>query len=106
MEARRGPYLSKILAAFPTPAPSGDRPGALPAAEDASSHSHWLAEPLTGRELKILALLTTDLSPEEMAGELSVSVTTVRTHIRNIYSKLDAHNRLQAVLAAEKLGLR
>ena len=106
VDARRGPYLNKVLAGFPTPAQARERPGAAPPAADGSARSPSLAEPLTERELKILSLLTTDLSPEEMAGELSVSVATVRTHIRNIYGKLAVRNRFQAVQAASKLGLQ
>jgi LuxR family maltose regulon positive regulatory protein len=60
---------------------------------------------LTKREAEILTLMATDLSPEEMAGELFVSTVTVRTHIRNIYAKLDVHSRCEAVQAAKELGL-
>ena len=45
------------------------------------------------------------MSPEEIAGELFVSMVTVRTHIRNIYAKLDVHSRFEAVQAAKELGL-
>ena len=100
------PYLNKVLAAFPPQAQAGDRPNASSAAAGASSRPPSLAEPLTEQELKILALLATDFSPEEMAAQLFVSVATVRTHIRNIYGKLGVHSRFQAVQVAEKLGLR
>ena len=64
-----------------------------------------LAEPLTKREAEILTLMATDLSPQEMAGELFVSTVTVRTHIRSIYAKLDVHSRCEAVQRAKQMGL-
>jgi LuxR family maltose regulon positive regulatory protein len=62
-------------------------------------------DPLSDRELEVLRLLTTDLSAPEIAAELVVSVNTVRTHIKHIYSKLDAHSRYEAVERAKGLGL-
>jgi len=64
-----------------------------------------LAEPLSERELEVLRLLTTSLSSREIADELVISVSTVRSHIKNIYGKLDVHRRMDAVLRAEELGL-
>ena len=45
------------------------------------------------------------LAEAEIASEIYVSVNTVKTHMRNIYTKLDAHNRGQAVEYARELGL-
>jgi LuxR family maltose regulon positive regulatory protein len=64
-----------------------------------------LVEPLSRRELEVLRLLNTDLTAPEIAGELVVSVNTVRTHIKHIYSKLDAHSRYEALEQAKELGL-
>jgi LuxR family maltose regulon positive regulatory protein len=64
-----------------------------------------LAEPLSERELEVLRLLNTSLSSAEMADELVVSVNTVRTHIRSIYSKLGVHSRYEAVDRARELKL-
>jgi LuxR family maltose regulon positive regulatory protein len=64
-----------------------------------------LLEPLSDRELDVLRLLNTDLSGPEIAAELVVSVNTVRTHIRRIYSKLDVHSRYEAVVRANELDL-
>jgi LuxR family maltose regulon positive regulatory protein len=69
------------------------------------SRSPSLSESLTECESRILRLLATDLSPKEMAGQVFVSVATVRTHIRNIYAKLDVHSRFEAVKRAKELGL-
>ena len=64
-----------------------------------------LIEPLSERELEILSLLNGPLSTPEIAGQLVVSANTVRTHIKNIYGKLDVHGRSGAVKRAQELGL-
>jgi LuxR family maltose regulon positive regulatory protein len=64
-----------------------------------------LVDPLSERELEVMRLLTTHLSSTDIARELTISVNTVRTHIKNIYSKLDVHSREEAVQKAEKLHL-
>ena len=64
-----------------------------------------LVDPLTDRELQVLKLMDSRLSQQEIAQELYVAVSTVRTHIRNIYAKLDVHQRYEAVQRAKDLGL-
>ena len=64
-----------------------------------------LVEPLSERELEVLRLLTTHLSSTEIAQELVISVSTVRSHIKNIYGKLDVHARADAVRRAKELEL-
>ncbi|WP_435821048.1 LuxR C-terminal-related transcriptional regulator [Micromonospora musae] len=64
-----------------------------------------LEEPLTERELTILRYLQSILSNVEIASELSLSVNTVKTHVRNIYRKLDATRRREAVRRARELRL-
>jgi LuxR family maltose regulon positive regulatory protein len=64
-----------------------------------------LIEPLSERELEVLRLLRTDLNGPEIAGELIVSLNTLRTHTKNIYSKLGVNNRRAAVHRAEELDL-
>jgi LuxR family maltose regulon positive regulatory protein len=66
--------------------------------------SEWV-EPLSERELEVLRLLATRLSSTEMADHLVVSVHTVRSHIKNIYAKLDVHKRHEAVARGRDLGL-
>jgi LuxR family transcriptional regulator, maltose regulon positive regulatory protein len=62
-------------------------------------------EPLTDSETRVLRYLPTNLSAPEIAGQLSVSVNTVRTHMRHVYEKLGAHRRAGAVERARALGL-
>jgi LuxR family maltose regulon positive regulatory protein len=64
-----------------------------------------LAESLSQREMEVLRLLVTELTTPEIADELIVSVSTVRSHIKNIYSKLDAHSRFEAVTKARDFGI-
>jgi LuxR family transcriptional regulator, maltose regulon positive regulatory protein len=64
-----------------------------------------LPEPLSGSEARVLRFLPTNLSAPEIAGQLSVSVNTVRTHMRHLYEKLNAHSRTEAVEQARTLGL-
>ncbi|MEU4472852.1 LuxR C-terminal-related transcriptional regulator [Micromonospora sp. NPDC023888] len=77
--------------------PSAARPAAEPRGA--------LDEPLTERELTILRYLQSILSNVEIASELSLSVNTVKTHVRNIYRKLDATRRREAVRRARELRL-
>lgn len=62
-------------------------------------------EPLTDREVEVLALVARGLSNQEIADSLIISERTVRTHVSNILSKLHLANRTQAALYALKEGL-
>jgi LuxR family maltose regulon positive regulatory protein len=62
-------------------------------------------EHLSPSELRVLRYLPTNLSRPEIASELSVSVNTVNTHIRNIYAKLQAQDRSSAVQRAREMRL-
>lgn len=64
-----------------------------------------LDEPLTESELGVLRLLGTDLGGPDIARELTVSVNTIRTHTKNIYTKLGVNSRRAAVRRAEELHL-
>jgi LuxR family maltose regulon positive regulatory protein len=80
----------------------------LPAAADPVSPvsgSTPLPEPLTESELRVLRYLPTDLSTREIADELYLSVHTIKTHVKHLYAKLDAHSRRQAVNRARELSL-
>jgi LuxR family maltose regulon positive regulatory protein len=75
--------------------------GAQPGPSDGAG----VVEPLTERELTVLRYLQSILSNVEIASELSLSVNTVKTHVRNIYRKLDATRRRDAVRRARELRL-
>jgi LuxR family maltose regulon positive regulatory protein len=62
-------------------------------------------EELSEAELRVLRYLPSNLKANEIAAELFVSSNTVRTHLRHIYGKLDAHSRSEAVTRARELGL-
>jgi len=64
-----------------------------------------LTEPLSQSEIRVLRYLPTSLSAREVARELSVSLNTVRTHMRHIFAKLGVHRRTEAVTRARALGL-
>lgn len=86
-------YLQRLLKLF----------GPLP--DTSQSDASELLEPLTSKEERLLQLLAQGYSNSAMAEKLFVSDSTVRTHLRNINMKLDAHNRTQAVAIARRLGL-
>jgi LuxR family transcriptional regulator, maltose regulon positive regulatory protein len=86
-------YFRKLLAAAERDATRA----ASPVAE--------FPEPLSERELEVLALIAAGKSNLRIATELFVSVGTVKTHINNLYRKLDAHSRTQALARARELKL-
>jgi LuxR family maltose regulon positive regulatory protein len=67
--------------------------------------SALLVEPLSGQERRVLRLLAADLSNPEIADELVVSLNTVKTHVKNIFAKLDVHSREEASDLARQLNL-
>ncbi len=104
-------YILKLLSAFELHKeiyPTGSTPveknrSSLLAKQAVSSQT--LIEPLSERELEVLRLLRTELNGPEIARELMVSLSTVRTHTQNIYAKLGVNNRRAAVRRAEELDL-
>jgi LuxR family maltose regulon positive regulatory protein len=91
-------YIHKLLEAF-----DEAHPGA-PASAPLSARQP-LVDPLTEREMEVLQLLATGMSNPEIADVLVVAVSTVRSHLKNIYSKLDVHKRWDAVQRGQELGL-
>jgi LuxR family maltose regulon positive regulatory protein len=63
------------------------------------------AEPLSAAELRVLRYLPSNLTAPEIGHELVLSTSTVKTHMRHIYAKLDVHRRREAVERARALGL-
>jgi LuxR family transcriptional regulator, maltose regulon positive regulatory protein len=86
-------FIAGILAAFPATR------GPAPAPRQSS-----LIEPLSERELEVLALLALRLSNKEIAQALSISPMTVKRHSSNIYQKLAVEGRREAVAKAAALG--
>jgi LuxR family transcriptional regulator, maltose regulon positive regulatory protein len=77
--------------------------------EKSSSPAQPLSQPpaglLTAREIEVLKLIAAGCSNQEIAGKLFISFTTVKRHISNIYTKLDANSRTQAVAIGKELKL-
>jgi LuxR family maltose regulon positive regulatory protein len=94
-------FLRKLLA--PLVAPALVAPAFLAPAHEAPSQP--LLDPLSERELDVLRLLATSLSSTEIARELTIAVSTVRSHTKSIYDKLNVHRRLDAVERAKELHL-
>ncbi|RMF16847.1 MAG: helix-turn-helix transcriptional regulator [Gammaproteobacteria bacterium] len=72
---------------------------------DGNHSSEALLEPLSERELQVLRLLASELTGPQIAEHLFVSLNTLRTHTKNIYSKLGVNNRRAAVCRAAELSL-
>ncbi len=85
-------YVRRLLAAF------GQAEGRTPTTQ-------LLSEPLSERELEVLRLLGTELNGPEIARKLMVSLNTMRTHTKNIYTKLGVNNRQAAARRADELDL-
>jgi LuxR family maltose regulon positive regulatory protein len=94
-------YTRKLLAAFGAEPPGRVGKSRLPT----SPASRPLIEPLSERELEVLRLFGTDLSGPQIANQLVVALSTVRTHTKSIYRKLGVNNRRAAVRRAAELGL-
>ena len=94
-------YTGKLLAAYNVQEGEGTGEEALPTVLVSQPSIEGLSE----RELEVLRLLRSELSGPEIARELVVALSTVRTHTKTIYSKLDVNSRRAAVKRAEELGL-
>jgi LuxR family maltose regulon positive regulatory protein len=99
-------YTGKLLAGFEAEQQRSAGESPLPDWRGQSSPaSQPLIEPLSQRELEVLRLFKTDLSGPEIARELMIALSTVRTHTKSIYSKLNVKNRRAAVQRAAELDL-
>jgi LuxR family maltose regulon positive regulatory protein len=85
-------YASRLLATFDMPEPE-------------TSSRQPLIEPLSKRELEVLRYLATDLTMREIAQNLFIASSTIRSHTKHIYGKLNVHDRREAVRRAQALGL-
>ena len=96
-------YITKLLTAFQLPEEAPMTKGS--GTTSLRSTSANLIEPLSEREFEVLRFLNSHLDVPEIASEMMIAPTTLRTHIRNIYLKLDVHGRLEALQKARDLGL-
>ena len=87
-------YIREILSLIPSPQEPGNPVG-----------KGVLPEPLSSRELEVLRHLVTGASNKEVAADLFISAGTVKNHLKNIFGKLDVHNRTQAISRGRTLGL-
>lgn len=77
----------------------------IPPALAAKLASRMSGEALTGREIDVLKLLAKGRSNKEIGSDLFISETTVKTHVRSIFGKLNVLSRTEAIAAANKRGL-
>lgn len=87
-------FTEELLRSFSVPDKKAYRPDPV----------DWI-DPLSDREIEVLALISEGLTNSEIATRLFLSPHTIKVHTRNIYSKLDAHNRTEAVLKARITGV-
>lgn len=81
---------------------TGGTRDALPFPLDAGARAS--RSPLTRRESEVLDLVARGFIYTEVAARLGVSITTVQTHVRGIYAKLDVTNKAEAIFEARSLG--
>jgi LuxR family maltose regulon positive regulatory protein len=83
-------YIEVLIKAFP---------------KESSNQPLDLVESLSAREMEVMSFLATSLSVPEIADEMILSPNTVRSHIKNIYSKLGVNRRMDAINKAKELRL-
>jgi LuxR family maltose regulon positive regulatory protein len=101
--AQAHPTILRLLAVYHADADISTFAGRALAVERRAASPAY-AE-LSARELTVLSLLPSLLTMDEIADELTVSVNTIKSHVRSIYGKLNVPNRRTAVLAAHAQGL-
>jgi LuxR family maltose regulon positive regulatory protein len=104
--ARRGTtpeYADRLIAALE----EGARPSHAASVGSATTYPRrgFLVEPLTEREVEVLRLLRTSMTTPEIAAELGIAPSTVRTFVKNLYGKLGVHRRLEAIDRATEVGI-
>ena len=97
-------YLQKLTSVLGIAAEQSGVQNELPGAAALESNKQ-LIEPLSQRELEVLNLIDNGLANKEIALKLSLAPATVKAHIRNLYGKIEAKSRTEALLKARKFGL-
>ena len=97
-----GPYLVHLLE--PVYSDADQPPGADTLQAPGFSNSRRF-ERLTPREVEVLRMIGDGIATDEVAAALGISNATVRNHVQSCLRKLEAHNRIEAVRLAERLGL-
>ena len=92
-------YVQRVLTAFPFNQLEQKK------SLETQSQAAGLLEPLSKREIEVLHLIADGQTNQEIATTLCLSVNTVKVHTRNIYGKLGAHHRADAVAKARALGI-
>ncbi|MEM7537496.1 MAG: LuxR C-terminal-related transcriptional regulator [Chloroflexota bacterium] len=92
-------YVQRVLAAFP------NQKVTHPKSVNPATQASPLIEPLSKREIEVLHLIADGLTNQGIANTLVLSLNTVKVHTRNIYGKLDAHHRADAVAKARAVGI-
>jgi LuxR family transcriptional regulator, maltose regulon positive regulatory protein len=101
-------YTSRLIAAFEAASPAITHAlpvNNMPNDSAFGSTQNMMVEPLSEREIEVLRLFRTELSGPEIAQELVIALSTVRTHTKSIYSKLNVNSRRAAVKRAAELNL-
>jgi LuxR family maltose regulon positive regulatory protein len=92
-------YVQRLLAALGVPKmPTSDSNGC-------QDHVQTLVEPLSERELEILRLIAAGMSNQEITQQLVIAMSTLKTHINHLYSKLNVRSRTQAIVQGRALDL-
>jgi LuxR family transcriptional regulator, maltose regulon positive regulatory protein len=92
-------YSRRLLSAMPIGGPDHNN------TEGSHNPESVSLEQLSDRELDVLSLMAEGLTNQEIGSRLFISIHTVKAHTRNIYSKLDSHNRTEAVAKARTFGI-
>ncbi|MEJ2865393.1 LuxR C-terminal-related transcriptional regulator [Actinomycetospora flava] len=102
---RREQFLGEVLTAWTAARAWQQRTAENTSVERAVERPAELAAPLTGREIELLRDLPSMLTTEGIATEHTLSVNTVKSHLRSLYRKLGVNTRRDAVLTARRMSL-